>query len=329
MTPDARRHRRFELFAGFALLYTIAVIVFGAWVRVTGSGAGCGKHWPTCHGDVVPRTGMIETAIEFTHRLTSGLCLIFVVIVVVMALRWYPKGHLVRRAAGFSLLFMITEALIGAGLVIFGLVEDNDSIARAFSMSLHLVNTFLLTGAMTLTVLWSQRGHSAHPVFKHGTGATDAVLIASAIGLLLVSMTGAVTALGDTLYPVAADGTPITDRLRLRGYEAAHYLVRLRILHPFLAVAVGLAASIVAAGVAIRSEKRLTQRAGWLCATLLFAQLAIGALNIALSAPGWMQLIHLAMATFVWIAFVVMTFAERTTYGAAAPISVAESGAGS
>lgn len=329
MTPDVRKHRRFQLFASFALLYTIGVIVFGAWVRVTGSGAGCGKHWPTCHGDVVPRTGMIETAIEFTHRLTSGLCLIFVVIVVALALRWYPKGHLARRAAGFSLLFMITEALIGAGLVIFGLVEDNDSIARAFSMSLHLVNTFLLTGAMTLTVLWSQRGHSALPVFKRGSGATDAVLIASALGLLLVSMTGAVTALGDTLYPVAADGTPITDRLRLRGYEAAHYLVRLRILHPFLAVAVGIGVSVVAAGVAIRSEKPLTQRAGWICASLLVVQLAIGALNIALSAPGWMQLIHLAMATFVWIAFVVMAFAERTTYGGPAPISVAESAAGS
>jgi heme A synthase len=87
--------------------------------------------------------------------------------------------------------------------------------------------------------------------------------------------------------------------------------------------------SVVAAGVAIRSEKPLTQRAGWICASLLVAQLAIGALNIALSAPGWMQLIHLAMATFVWIAFVVMAFAERTTYGSPAPISVAESAAGS
>ena len=193
---SARVHEAaFVRYAWFVLGYTLLVILFGAWVRITGSGAGCGEHWPTCHGDVVHRPEATETLIEYTHRLTSGLSLLFVIGLLVWSRR-FAKGHLARSAGVGSMVFILTEALIGAGLVIFGLVGDDDSVARAVSMSLHLVNTLVLTACL-LAAVYAGRTTTMTRM-RRPSG------VALAIGgiLLLISLTGAVTALGDTLYPV-------------------------------------------------------------------------------------------------------------------------------
>ena len=133
---------RFARYSWFVLAYNIAVILWGTAVRATGSGAGCGSHWPLCNGEVLPRAPRIETIIELTHRVTSGLAGILVIVLVVMAFRNRPKGHPARRMAVLSLIFIITEGAVGAGLVLFELVADNQSMARALFMGTHLVNTF-------------------------------------------------------------------------------------------------------------------------------------------------------------------------------------------
>ena len=152
----ATARTRYQRLAWSVLGYTVLVILFGAWVRITGSGAGCGEHWPSCHGDLVPRNPTVATVIEFTHRLTSGLCLFAVLALVWAARRTFPRGHAARTGAALAVLFTITEALVGAGLVRFGLVDKNDSIARAVVMSIHLINTSLLTGALAYAA-WSGR----------------------------------------------------------------------------------------------------------------------------------------------------------------------------
>ena len=136
-------------FAWATLTFTLFVILWGAFVRATGSGAGCGSHWPLCNGEVVPHSPAWSTVIEFGHRLTSGLSLLLVI-----GLWWggrsrYPERAPARRAAGWSLFFMVTEALIGAGLVLFEYVADDARVARGFWVAGHLVNTFLLVAAMT------------------------------------------------------------------------------------------------------------------------------------------------------------------------------------
>lgn len=308
MQPTANQARTFRTLTIGALLYSFAVIVFGAWVRVTGSGAGCGQHWPTCHGEAIPREPTIATIIEFTHRTTSGLCLVAVFVLLYLALRWFPQGHLARKWAGWSVFFMITEALVGAGLVIFGLVEDNDSVARAASMTLHLVNTSVLTGSMVCTAYWGgirdPKVEPLSPALLWGFGVGAALLLAT-------SMTGAVTALGDTLYPVDATAGPMLDRLQLRGHDAAHFLIRLRILHPMLAVVAGMYAATISAGFAIRSTNLVTKRWGHLAASIVVLQVTLGFVNIALSAPGWMQLTHLGVATALWCAYVVLILRFR------------------
>src|SRR5512146_1869905 len=96
---------RFAKFSWGVLGYNVFVILFGAYVRATGSGAGCGAHWPLCNGVVIPHPQRIETIIEFTHRLTSGLTLVLVAALVIWAWRKYPKGSLLRWSSGAAIFF--------------------------------------------------------------------------------------------------------------------------------------------------------------------------------------------------------------------------------
>lgn len=326
---DASAARRFSRFGWGLLAYTIFVVAFGAWVRITGSGAGCGQHWPTCHGEIVPRSPSIETVIEFSHRLTSGLYGILVLGLLVWAIRRFPRGHLVRVASWLTLVFTITEALVGAGLVKLSLVADDASVARAAMMAVHLVNTSFLTGTLALAC-WAAREpeHRARLVV-HDRRATAGLLAGCLVALVLVGMSGAVTALGDTLFPVVDPSAPLAERFGADQAAGAHFLQRMRALHPLLAIGVG--------GLLLFTAERLSSlaapghgmaRFGRLVTIAVLAQVAAGAVNVMLSAPGWMQIVHLVLATLLWIAVVLFTasgltgsapFERRTTAGAPAP----------
>ena len=141
-------------FAWAVLAYNVAVILWGAYVRATGSGAGCGAHWPLCNGEVVPRAASVATLIEFSHRATSGLALLAVAVLVVATFRTCRAGHPARAGAVMSGVLILTEAAVGAGLVLFQLVADNATMARAMFVAVHLLNTFLLLAALTLTAWW-------------------------------------------------------------------------------------------------------------------------------------------------------------------------------
>ncbi|MCA9623508.1 MAG: COX15/CtaA family protein [Myxococcales bacterium] len=168
-----------QRFAWGVLAFTLLVIVWGTFVRATGSGAGCGSHWPTCNGEVIPRAETIETAIELTHRLTSGLSFLLVVALMIAALRARPKGHPMRKAAVWSFVFMITESAVGAGIVLLRYVADDQSPARAVWVAVHLINTFLLTAS--LTVAARQSGEDAAPLRWRARGLW---VLAAALGTL-------------------------------------------------------------------------------------------------------------------------------------------------
>ena len=294
---------RFQRLAWAVLGYTVLVILFGAWVRITGSGAGCGEHWPSCHGELVPRSPTLATVIEFTHRVTSGLCLISVLALVWLARRAFPRGHAARRGAALAVLFTITEALVGAGLVRFGLVDKDDSVARAVVMAIHLVNTSLLTGALAYTA-W--RARPPTPVATVPRRA--ALWLGTAIvGLLVVGVSGAVTALGDTLFPAQQHG--LAGRLAEDHGAGAHFLQRLRVFHPFIAVGLGLYVMVVANALSGPQSSAQVRRWGAVVMLGVLVQVAAGVVNILLSAPGWMQIVHLLLGTGLWIAVTVFALA--------------------
>lgn len=298
--------RRFSLFAWLVLAYNLAVIAWGAFVRASGSGAGCGRHWPMCNGVVLPRAASVATLIEFSHRVTSGLALLLTVALGVWAFRAFPKRHSVRTAAAASVVFIFTEALVGAGLVLLELVAHDASLRRAVALPAHLVNTFFLLAALSLTAWWSTvtpRDAVGPAMRLRGQGGVGALLGAALAGTLLLGVTGAVTALGDTLFPAGS----LTEGMRQDFAPTAHFLLRLRIWHPTLAVAVGLLV-LLAAGVAwLRRDDRRTQRLALAIVLLFLTQLVAGVTNLLLLAPVWMQLIHLMLADAVWITLVLLT----------------------
>lgn len=287
-------------FSWGVLAYNIFVILFGAFVRATGSGAGCGAHWPLCNGVVLPRPQQIETVIEFTHRITSGLCLVLVVALVVWVWRTYPKGSIVRTAAALAVFFTITEALVGAGLVLFGWVKDDDSVARAISMMVHLVNTFLLLAALTATAWWVTTGAPKRLALR---GLPGVLLLVGAAGILLLGASGAITALGDTLFPSTAT---VMENIQKNFDPESHYLVRLRVYHPGIAIGIGVYLYLVTGYIRRAfSGKRLEATTNALFG-LYAVQLFLGALNVILKAPVWMQIVHLLVSNLIWIAYILL-----------------------
>jgi len=261
------------------------VILLGALVRATGSGAGCGRSWPTCQGQVLPELSG-STAVEYTHRAASGVALILVAVLMLWVWRRVAPGGPARVGAVLSLAAILGEALIGAMIVLAEWVGDDTSIARLVAVPLHLVNTLFLLAALTLTVFWlgggRRLGLRSHPAVGRwvALGGTAIVLLAA---------TGAVTALADTLFR----------RSELGATGGAHFLTDLRLIHPLLAV---LAASIGwwASG---RSSTPRSMAARAL-PVLVGLMLMTGALNIALGVPVWMQLLHLLLADVLWITYV-------------------------
>lgn len=289
---------RFAVFAWSVLAFNLFVIVWGAFVRATGSGAGCGSHWPLCNGEVIPRAPQVETLIEFSHRITSGLALLAVVWLVVWAWRRYPRGHRVRLGAMLSLVFIIIEALIGAGLVLLEYVAHNVSLARAYWMAGHLINTFILVGVLTLTAWWGSGGGALR---LRGQGSVLATLLIALVAMLILGASGGITALGDTLVlgaGIAPEDSPMVAAL-----------VDLRIFHPLLAFAVG---ALVGLAVWQAAARRPHSRVTLLATTtggLYLIQLGVGAANVYLQAPVAMQMIHLLLSDFIWIALI-LTGAE-------------------
>lgn len=297
--------RSFHAYAWIVLGFNLLVILWGAYVRASGSGAGCGSHWPLCNGEVVPREREVKTLIELTHRATSGVALIMVLGLLIWAFRAFPRKHPARLGAVLSFFFIITEALIGAGLVIFGFVADNDSIGRAIYLSIHLVNTFLLLAALALTAWWAATGIGLR---LKGQGALLLILGAGLVGMLLLGVSGAVTALGDTLFP----GGSLAAGLREDFSPTAHILIRLRVLHPTIAIAVS-ALLIYAARFAVTHRPRnVTKRLAWMLVLLVFIELCAGLVNLVLLAPIPMQIVHLLLADLVWTVLVLLTAAALT-----------------
>jgi heme A synthase len=286
---------RFRNAAWATLALTVAVIAGGAVVRATGSGAGCGSDWPTCRGGVVPFSGSTETIIEFTHRATSGLAFLAVVGLLLWGRRLYPEGHRVRRAAWASAIFIAGEVLIGAALVTYEWVGDDASVMRAIVDGVHLVNTLFLVGALTLTAWWASGGE---PFRLEGPGARR--LLIGIVAVVVVAAAGAVTALGDTLFPDAGLADDVSND--------SHFLVRMRVVHPLLATITGAYLLVVARGL-LQDRRMLVARLATALGAIVITQLVAGVVNLALRAPLWMQVVHLLLSNALWIALVLVTAA--------------------
>lgn len=294
--------------AGFTLGWNVLVILWGAVVRATGSGAGCGAHWPTCNGAVIPLAPSLGTLVEYSHRATSGIALLLVALVAYRVFLHRPSGHPARTWAAASMALILSEAAIGAGLVLFEKVAGDASVARGFWISGHLINTFLLLAALTLTWRLVDAPDRSSAVTSVGVlratfpmGGRGLILALAVLGLVLTGVSGAIAALGDTLFKAGS----LREALAQDLSSTSHIFLRLRVLHPVIALlGGGLILSLAYQTISRNGSGGPGRRLGLLLAGLVAGQWFLGVVNLALLAPTPLQIAHLLVADLIWITLI-------------------------
>jgi cytochrome c oxidase assembly protein subunit 15 len=300
-------------YAWVVVAYNVLVILWGAVVRATGSGAGCGDNWPLCNGDFFPHHPRVATVIEFAHRSMSGVSAFLVIGLVVWTFYAATRGHRARRAAVASVILLLTEALLGAALVLGGYVQNNISTARVVMQSIHFTNTLLFLGSLALTARWLGAASDSigQKLAVHsGNRSLTWPAWTAIIATIVVGATGSVDALADTLFPSPS---------LLAGFAAdfaanSPLLVRMRWVHP--------AAAVVGFCCVIWLAMKMRSRLSWIVAALLVLQFVLGIADVLLLAPTWIQIVHLLGADLYWIALVCL--AAEALWGSAATAVFAE-----
>jgi cytochrome c oxidase assembly protein subunit 15 len=296
--------QKFAKFSRFMVFYTLLVILWGAWVRISFSGDGCGDSWPLCDGQVVPGEMGLKTFNEYFHRLTSGLYGIFALILWLWARKALSLTHPARRYALLTFIFTITEALLGAKLVLFGLVTDNDSAFRAIIMAAHLLNSLALMSFVALTSdfakasVWQKREKTLIPVSL----SSHKFLLMTVIGFALIGTSGAIAALSTTLFPSESLIAGILNDFS----EHAHFLVKLRIFHPLLGTLLGLGIAYIGYQTWLNTnyEHVVREKAKHL-AFMSASAIVIGYVTLITLSPIPLKIVHLSLAHGMWFTLVI------------------------
>jgi heme a synthase len=325
VNPTDKFRKTFARYAWLVLGYNVAVILWGAVVRATGSGAGCGDHWPLCGGNLIPRVQKLATLIEFSHRASSGVDVLLVAVLVYFAFRRFERGQLVRRLAAAAGFFTITEGLVGAALVLFGEVGGRVSVGRVLILSLHLVNTFFLLASIAL-VAWvaGKTGHAekVSELSEPGRGTPERKIAiymaygAGLAGMLVIAITGTLTALADTLFPARS----LAQGFSWDFSNASSPIVRLRIIHPVVAILLGsLLMALAVYALSTAQSAAVKRLARWLLG-LVALQFMFGLINVISLTPLWMQLLHLLTADLIWITLVLLSSEVSGLANASCPV---------
>lgn len=293
----------FAKYTWFVLAFNIAVILWGVFLRASMSGDGCGQHWLTCNGEVVPESPVFKTVIEFTHRVSTGIVFFVVLALALWAFRKYEKGAPVRKTALVSFLLILVEMAIGAGLVLTGNTAGNMTASRPFWMMAHLITTFSLLAALTLTAWFASGGRP----FRLRTDTKVFVLLSLAVlGIFLVGASGSLAALSHMLFPA---GT-LAEGIAQDFAGTSHLLLRLRLSHPIVAVMTGVYLIFLAGWLRARAmDSGAVRRWSNILSILVMIQFVSGAATLLMLSPIVMQLVHLLLADLVWISFVLLTAA--------------------
>ena len=293
----ARPPQWLRQYSWWVVAYNVLVVLWGAVVRATGSGDGCGEHWPLCGGTVMQHWKTLASVIEFAHRASVGVGVAGLLGLVVCTWRATPRRHLARFFVATAALFTFTEALLGALLVVLGLTAQSRSPLRAVYLPLHQVNTLLLLAALALTAHFLGRTAAR---MRGGVQLHRA--LPAAVGLLaflLVGVSGSLAALGDTLYPAHTLAEAFAQDLSPHD----SWLLHIRWIHPASSLLAAAWVLLLVAG----SRRSGNGKLGAAVAGLVGMQIVLGIADVLLLAPTWLQITHLLGADLLWIALVVLT----------------------
>jgi cytochrome c oxidase assembly protein subunit 15 len=295
VTPT-RSTKAVATFAWITLGFFILVVLWGAVVRATDSGGGCGSNWPLCNGDYFPHHPRLATIIEFTHRSTSGICTFLLIALGVFTFRTAPSGHRARKALLWAGFLLVTEALLGAMLVLRHWVDANVSTGRVIAQSVHLTNTMLFMAALALTAWFLTERTYADRAQRNQPAREPLTALFAILSTLLVAATGSLAALADTLFP----SPDLAAAFAADAAATSPVLIRMRWMHPVAAVLSVVCIFLLVRGPRLRSPLART------VATLLALQFVLGIGDVLLLAPIWMQVLHLLSADLYWIALVLL-----------------------
>lgn len=307
MEPETKLDN-FARFAWLVLGWNILVILWGVFLRASKSGDGCGQHWLTCQGEVIPSAPALKTVIEFSHRITSSLDGLLLIALLVWAFLIWKRvktdaaKRVLKMAAG-SFVFVVIEGLLGAGLVLTGNTAENLTPERPFWMAAHLVNTLILLTFLTLTARYASGGR---PLNFHVEKKYLLAIVIGFAAILLVGITGSIAALSHMIFP---SGT-IAEGMAKDFSPTSNILLRLRLLHPITAILTSVFLIFLTGWLTKESGKdRLVVRWSNVLSILVLAQIAFGSLTLLMLAPIVMQLGHLFFADAIWISFVLFSAA--------------------
>lgn len=286
-------------FAWLTLGWNVLVVIWGALVRSTGSGAGCGNHWPLCNGEVIPVSPSFHTIIEFTHRMMTGASAFLVVGMLVWTLRSTQKNHPARKAVITTAILLVVESILGALLVKLGYVTGNRSIGRVIFLAIHFTNTFLLLSFLTLSA-WLL-SHLPKPRLRPAHWFTVAAT-------MVVGVSGSLAALGDTLFPA----TSLRDAFVQDISSDSPLILRLRGIHPISVFFATLAVLWLINRSRSQASPRTISLIGATIALLIF-QIFLGFADLVLLAPWWMQVLHLLGADLYWVTLLLLAFEASTS----------------
>lgn len=263
------------------LITSLLVIFWGAFLRFTYAGDGCGTDWPLCHNQLVPTQSSKEAWMEWFHRLTSSLFGLMVVFLCIFSFHSLPKKHRARWGCVLILFFTITEALIGAALVMTGLTGLNSSLLRPLVLSAHLVNSLFLVGSIVLTFRFIRE--DVIPIRK---------IFRWSLFYILIALTGSIASLSNTLFPSSS----LIQGLLMDINMNSPLLLKLRILHPVIAFVIG-------GGLIIYLTDFFKKFRIKNYLLLIFTALGMmsGILTLFTLSPIFMKMLHLILAYSVWI----------------------------
>ncbi len=277
------------------------VILWGTYVRAAGAGNGCGPNWPLCDGQFLPSHPQIKMAIEFAHRASSGVDVILILGLAAGAWWLFPRRHAVRRGASAAVVFIVTEALLGAALVLFGWVGANTSPARVTADALHLANTLCLLACVAMTAAWA----SGLPAPAWRGAPARGKLSAGVLAMLVTAICGAMAALADTIFPSAS----LAAGLHQDFSGSTALLERLRVIHPAVAIVAGLYLLWLVLDGLPRPRIPAARWLGYGLIAAVLVQWGCGALDVVLLTPIWMQITHLLTADLLWLTLVLYALA--------------------
>lgn len=298
----------FAKYAWFVVAFNIVVILWGVFLRASKSGDGCGQHWVTCNGEVLPSAPELKTIIEFSHRITSSLAGVLIVVLLIWAFRrWYVQKTVQDRLALVmatgSFVFVVIEGLIGRGLVLTGNTAENLTPERPFWMAGHLINTLILLAFLTLTARYASGGGRMNFRFER---KYIVALTAGTVAIFVVGISGSIAALSSMLFP----SVTLTEAIAKDFSATSHILLRLRLLHPITAILTSVFLVFLTGWLAKeRANDLKVTRWSNILSVLVLLQIGFGSLTLLMLAPIVMQLGHLLFADAIWISFVVFAAA--------------------